>query len=166
MTSEQMVKELQTINAKLDRLLAGKTAAKSRAGEVADDADLDSQWGDPGIRYGLKVKYWAEQPDPFIGRRYSECSPEYLDATAKYLDACAYMARKDGEDKKAGYKERDAARARGWAQRKRNGWVPAATDEEAAGFADGELPPYSPYTSEDDIPFISNMTVSGRWWQP
>jgi hypothetical protein len=123
------------------RLVALETGTARRVAEqassekaVADDYDLDSEWGDPRIRFGLKEKYWKEQPDPHIGLKYSECEPDYLDATAKYLDACAYMARKNGgeeNEKRAKYKSRDAARARGWAARIRKSGAPFATKQEA-----------------------------------
>lgn len=99
-------------------------AAKSDEA-IADDADLDGQHGDPTIKYDLREKYW--QGEPYSGQRFSECPPEYLDAMAKYLSACAWGKRKDGDEKAAGYKDKDAARARGWARRIRNGWKPPAS---------------------------------------
>jgi len=169
MTHEELVMEVQALKARVVSLETQRTQKADSKKPVADDADLDGEWGDPRIRYGLKAKYLKEQPDPNVGKTYSECTPEYLDITAKYLDACAYMARKDGEDKKAGYKERDASRARGWAQRKRNGWVPSATEEEAVGFADydsqAQADAYD-YGDGSDIPFIVNMTMSSQWWRP
>ena len=103
--------------------LEGRGGLQQAASQsVASDADIDGTYGDPIIKYGLKDKYWPEQPDANVGYHLSECSPEYLDAMAKYLGACAYMARnpKDGkaaDEKKAGYKDKDAARARAWAAR-------------------------------------------------
>jgi hypothetical protein len=92
-------------------------------GAVADDRDLDGQHGDPTIKYDPSAKYWSGAS--YEGYRFSETEPDYLDAMAKYLDACAYMAEKDADEKKrkgAVYKRKDAARARGWAARLRNGW--------------------------------------------
>lgn len=92
-------------------------------GAIASDSDLDSNHGDPTVKFDPKPKYWSG--DSFAAYRFSECPPEYLDAMATYLDACAYMAEKDADEKKrssARYKRMDAARARGWARRLRNGW--------------------------------------------
>lgn len=93
------------------------------AGEVASDADLDGEHGDQPVRRDPSAKYWTGQS--YVGVRLSQCPPEYLDATAKYREACAYMNGKEGNPEKAKYIEydkRDAARARGWAKRLREGW--------------------------------------------
>lgn len=138
------------LEAALARIAAVESGAQRRVAEqvesekkVADDYDLDSEWGDPKIRYGLKEKHWKQQPDTHVGRRFSECEPEYLDAFARYLDACAYMARKDGgedNEKKAKYKSRDAARARGWAARVRKNGAPFATQGEVQDDLDMSFP--------------------------
>lgn len=144
---DSVVLEIEALKARVTALEEGvhRKVAQQAADEkkVADDYDLDSEWGDPKVRFGLKEKYWKEQPDPFIGFKFSECTPEYLDATAKYLDACAYMARKNGgeeNEKKAHYKARDAARARGWAARIRKAGAPFATQAEAEADADLDFP--------------------------
>ncbi len=131
----------------------------SQGGAIADDRDLDGQYGDPTIKYDPKEKYWSG--DTRVGYRFSECEPEYLDAMAKYLDACAYMASNDTDEKRrrgATYKTKDAARARGWAQRIRArgtqtprvaqaASVPADSGEYYGADAAGGS------TSDDDIPF-------------
>jgi hypothetical protein len=108
----------------------GATAGRSSGaptqqdGAIASDRDLDGDHGDPTIKYDPSARYW--NGESFAGYRFSETTPEYLDAMAKYLDACAYMAEKDPDEKKrkgATYKRKDAARARGWAIRLRNGWA-------------------------------------------
>ena len=104
---------------------------------VADDSDLDGQWGDPTIKYGLKEKYWPTQPDTHIDKRFSECGPAYLGAMAKYLRACAYIARRDGDETKASYKERDAARAEGW--RRRNEAKKAPSSQRSLEEDDGSI---------------------------
>ncbi|WP_437310099.1 hypothetical protein [Sorangium sp. So ce388] len=132
-------------------------------GAVADDRDLDGDHGDPTIKYDPSARYWSGES--FAGYRFSETAPEYLDAMAKYLDACAYMAEKDADEKKrkgAVYKRKDAARARGWAARLRRGWQPSG---HAGGQANGRGAPagggYEQYAGafnngsdmDDDIPF-------------
>lgn len=129
------------------------TPSGSASGDIASDQDLDGQYGNPAVRFELKEKYWPG--DSFVGYTFSECPPEYLDATARYLDACVYMANKSGDEeaiKKATYKAKDAARARGWAKRIRAGWEPAAQPD---GFAtsNGALAPTGGYSNDDDIPF-------------
>jgi hypothetical protein len=101
----------------------GGSGSGPAEGAIADDRDLDGQHGDPTIKFDPKEKYWRGAS--YVGYRFSETEPDYLDAMAKYLDACAYMAEQDADEKKrrgAVYKRKDAARARGWAARLRNGW--------------------------------------------
>jgi hypothetical protein len=83
---------------------------------VADDADLDGEWGAPAVR--KDPKRWTGAS--YVGKKYSECPSDYLLQLAGLLD---WQAGKDEEKgdtdslKYAGYKRRDAARARGWAKR-------------------------------------------------
>lgn len=111
---------------------AGAVVQQAKADEpVADDAELDGQYGDPTVRKMPSDKYW--KGEDFTGQPLSACPPEFLDAYAKYKTACAFMSAKDPDEKKQKYAEydrRDAARARGWARRAR-----AAAEEPA-----GELP--------------------------
>lgn len=109
-------------------LMIGQSYRGSSADDgepIAPDSDLDGKHGDPTIKFDPREKYWTGAS--CVGLRYSECPEEYLLAMAKYQDACAYMKRKDGNEDKAKYNERDAARARGWAKRLRSGWRPAGT---------------------------------------
>ena len=84
----------------------------------ADDADLDSQYGDPEVR--RDPKDW--QGSTFVGARYSQCPPDYLRSLAGLL---AWQARKSDEKNdlasngkpRSAYLLRDAARALGWARR-------------------------------------------------
>lgn len=146
-TLESLAAEIGKLTSRIAKLEASKKLASNDSDSVASDRDLDSDHGDPVIRFGLKEKYWPEQPDPNIGYKFSECSPEYLDATAKYLSAVAWACRRangsqPADEKKAGYKEKDAARARGWAARIRaRGGVPFATPaEEQQAAAEEEIP--------------------------
>ena len=123
---------------------------------VASDRDLDSQYGNPEVK--------AKDPRDWTGavmkgRRFSECPPEYLELVASRLDYFADQNRELADDqqtppenvqellKKAKYNRIDASRARGWAQRKRNGWQPPAPEPDAFGTtADAPL-------TADEIPF-------------
>lgn len=122
-----------TIDEKLDRILAllearpaqTMTVAAVPTGQTADDADLDSQWGDEVLKFQLSDKWW-KNGDDFAGKRMSECPADYLDAVAKANDAAAFQKNKTGdpeEIKIAGYRARTASRARGWAARVRAGLV-------------------------------------------
>ncbi len=119
MNIEQLETRLTILETRMAKLEAGK--APEQTTPTASATDLDSKFGNPEVKYELKPKYWTGES--YVGKKFSECSPEYLDATAKYYGACAYMARKGGEEKKAGYKELDASRAAGWAARIRSGYV-------------------------------------------
>lgn len=135
------------------------SAASSRNHvEPASDDDLDGQYGDPEIKYGLKAKYWEEQPDQFQGKHYSECTPKYLKAIAQYKTAVAYMADKEGteeSEKKSFYAKLDAGRAIGWANRIEAGWKPATKPAAQSGW--GAAPPagddFGGGLGDDDIPF-------------
>lgn len=117
---------LEDIEAKVDQVL--KTMLAQSGGDVADDRDLDSEWGDPTIKFDMPDKDW--QGPSMAGKRFSQCSVEWLDAKAKSDASYAEYLRgpKKGTDedlKKAAYRDKDAARARGWAKRLRGGWRPA-----------------------------------------
>lgn len=125
-------------------------SASSKGGQIASDRELDSEWGDPAVR--KDPKRW-EGPS-FAGCHFSECPADYLDELAGLFD---WMADKDEEsgnmtkgDKPkptAPYKRRDAARARGWAKRIREGWKPSAPSAD-------DPPPNDDYSAEvPDIPF-------------
>ncbi len=114
-------------------------------GDIANDQELDSAYGDPVVR--KDPNKWREES--YVGAKYSECTPDYLDAMAKYKDACAYANEKEGNPAKAkyiAYDRRDAARARGWAMRLRSGWKPSSggaapvSDEDYDDGADSDIP--------------------------
>src|ERR1044072_4744523 len=116
-------------------------------GVVADDRELDSAYGDPVVRKDPSSKYW-EGPS-YSGVKLSECPPDYLDAFAKYKDACAYANEQEGKPEKAKYAtydRRDAARARGWAARKRAGWRPRG----GAGMGGHAVKDYGDEDYDDD----------------
>lgn len=124
----QANERLDRIEAQLDRLGAGRpTAPASPAAPfqpadkpIADDRDLDSQYGDPEVR--RDPKDWTGAS--CVGLRYSQCPPEFLDMLAGLLD---WQSRKSAEKNemtangkpRADYLARDAARARGHAARLR-----------------------------------------------
>lgn len=136
----------------------GGSGGQSDRVQAASDADLDGQHGNPEVRYDPKEKHWSGAS--FVGRRFSQCPADYLDAMAKSLEASAWGLDKGAEEdptdaeakrKKARYKRIDAARAKGWAARVRAGrvdhtLVPSRSDGSrrietpADDFDDGSIP--------------------------
>ena len=125
---------LMRIESKLDQLLAARAAAPRTASTatIADDADLDGQWGDPEVR--KDPKRW--DGESMVGRRFSETSPKFLQCLAGFLTWQADRDEQKTEDeqaqKYARYKRRDASRALGWAKRLESGWGAPAPAPAAA----------------------------------
>ena len=129
---------LARIEAKLDRLLAG---GAQPAQATASDADLDGQYGNEEIK--KNPKRW--DGESMVGRKMSECPPEFLDVLASHFD---FKAEREAEDsanatddetraskkKYSGYSRKSAARARGWAARLRAGWKPPASEPSGDGW--------------------------------
>lgn len=143
--------ELGAIKARLDAVEKrpaapaggnGGAGAPSGSGAVASDYDLDSEYGDPAVRKNPSRWTGAD----YAGCKMSECPAEYLDAVASLFDWMAdkddeagrngetYLSKKTGQPvaKSGAFKRKDAARARGWAKRKRDGWVPPAMNQRQA----------------------------------
>jgi hypothetical protein len=129
---------LASIDATLKKLLElsakrSSTPAPARAqsqprpksGErVATDKELDDpKYGDPIVRFDPRD--WTG--DSHKGQPFSACNPGFLDVLAETMDYFAQQAE-EKQDPNAKYKRLDAARARGWAQRIREGKTPARTD--------------------------------------
>lgn len=144
---------LKSIDASLKHLVRvmGANAPKP----VADDRDLDSKYGDPELRFVPRDWTGAD----FKGYHFSQCPAELLDMVAETFDYFAGQAEAKNEltDKGkpvAQYKRLDAARARGWAKRVRDGKgrpvVEPQPEAEPQHWADagGFEPP-----ADDDVPF-------------
>jgi hypothetical protein len=115
---------LRSIDHSLKQLL--KVFQKAQPKPVASDRDLDSQYGDPLLRF--MPRDWTG--GSYKGRRYSECPPDLLDLVADTMDYFAQKAEAANELTDRGkpvaeFKRADAARARGWAKRMRAGRTPA-----------------------------------------
>lgn len=98
--------------------------------DVAPARELDSQYGDPVIK--KDPKGW--RGPSFQGKRLSQTTPEYLDTLAELKDWMAEQETKKGTpegDKYAAFSRKDAARARGWAKRLRDGWKPPKEPRDA-----------------------------------
>lgn len=124
----------EAFDAKLATLLLRTQAPIGTGGAapstIAPDVDLDGQWGDPVIK-AKDPRDWHGPSQ--AGKRFSECSAEYLDLLAARFE---FFNGKEPDEKKRGYNTRDAARARGWAARVRAGWKHPQTPE-SDGFAAG-----------------------------
>lgn len=135
------------LEARLAAVESGKLADNG-AKAVADDADLDSEWGDELIT--KDPPSWVEKGrESYAGNRMSECPSDFLRAVASLND---WIAAKDEEkgktytNKKTGKQQptaplarKRAARARGWAVRNKDKAVaPAAANGHAE--SDAEIP--------------------------
>lgn len=94
--------------------LAAVRAEVCAASAVAPDSDLDGERGDPEVR--RDPKRWSGAPQAPC--RMSECPPDYLDVLADLLDWKADHPR-EGKEQYVRFDRAAAARARGWAKRKR-----------------------------------------------
>lgn len=140
--SDAILARLTAIEARLAALESGTGArvasTTSSAGRVADDRDLDGQHGNPTVKFD--PKRWDGVSHK--GLPFSECEPAFLDCYAEALEWSAANP-KAGKEKYADYDARDAARARGWAQRKRS--APTSHARTAA--------PVEDYGTDDSLPF-------------
>ena len=111
---------------------------------VADDSDLDSEWGD----FVVKKDPSRWKGESYAGSTLSHCPSDYLRVLASQYD---WMAEQDERANKvytnkrgeivptAPFKRKDAARARGWAERNRDKVAATAPAAEAAN-ASEEIP--------------------------
>lgn len=118
--TEETLSLLRSIDASLKQLVQQMRVAQPKP--VASDRDLDGQYGDPILRF--MPRDWTGAP--FKGRRFSECPAPLLEMVAETFDYFAQKAEENDErtdrgKPKAEYKRADAARARGWAKRIRDG---------------------------------------------
>ena len=132
-TSDEALTLLRSIDASLKRLLQVLSGPARHevtpafgAPEIAPDRDLDGKYGDPIVR-ATDPRDW--NGPSMKGNHFSQCPPEYLDMLAERFDYFAEKAERQGITASNGqpaapYNRRDAARARGWAKRLRNGWTP------------------------------------------
>jgi hypothetical protein len=142
--AHELMRLVKSTHAIVTRLEKQAASSSSPGVEIADDFDLDGQYGNEVIRKSPSARYWAG--DDHTGARMSECSAEFLEAYARYKDACAFMAAKEAKtkpekEKYVGYDKKSAARARGWVKR-----IKAGTVRPVALRA---VPP----PGDDDIPF-------------
>jgi hypothetical protein len=124
-SSEDALATLRSIDASLKAILALVQAQTPKA--VASDRDLGGKYGDPVLKFS---------PRDWTGPNYkdctfSQCPADLLEMVAETFDYVARQAEEKNEltangKPTAPYKRANAARARGWAKRKREGWIAPA----------------------------------------
>jgi len=113
----QLLREIRDIMAEL--LVLSKSKRAAAPSNIATDADLDSQYGDP--KSNFKPRDWTGEW--VKGQLFSESHPAMLDLLAPIYESF-YEKKKAENDPKARYELESAKRARGWAARLRAGWKP------------------------------------------
>lgn len=143
--SEEASLYIKALNERVAKLEAAVEALRP-----VDLGDITSEYNNFAVR--KDPKSWLDSGgESYAGKRLSECPPAYLDALASLFE---WMARKDEEsgntyvNKKTGeamptapLKRKDAARAKAWAKKLREGGAPtpkAAPQQDA--FFDEEPP--------------------------
>ena len=126
-SGEDAIRLLTSIDSTLKQMLTlmQQREAKVRASQpkpLASDRELDGQYGNPELKF--MPRDWTGPS--FKGRRFSECPAELLEMVAETFDYFASQADAKNEltdngKPVAAYKRADAARARGWAKRVRDG---------------------------------------------
>lgn len=137
--SEQTIALLTAIAASLKSIDANikKLVTKEQGAAVASDKDLDGKYGDPVVKFDPRD--WTGESCK--GLPMSQCPAPFLDLLAETFDYFAGVAEEKNEQTDKGkptaqYKRADAARARGWAKRIREGKV-SQTSRDDAGFSKG-----------------------------
>jgi hypothetical protein len=129
---------LKSIDASLKQLvsiaMAKRGGATSADGGVATDRELDSQYGNPTVKFDPKD--W--HGDSYKGAKFSSCPADYLDLLAGAFDYFAEKAERTGEKTDKGkpvaeFKRKDARLARGWAKRVREGKTQPVTNGREPG---------------------------------
>lgn len=134
----QAVALLTSIDATLKAMLKLAQDRRPKVKEIATDRDLDGPRGNPKVTFNPRD--WTGPS--FKGLTMADCPAEFLDLLADTLDYFGDQAEAKHEEYNgkatAPYKRRDAARARGWAKRIRDGkHTPAAVGAPSDGWAGG-----------------------------
>jgi hypothetical protein len=148
-TLDDVWAELRAIRAMLEHASTEKPASRvatTNGAAVADDSDLDGEWGDPIVK--KDPSRW--KGDSYAGSRMSQCPSDYLRAVASLVDWQAdqdektnhvYTNKEGKQVPTAPFKRRDAARARGWAKRNEGRAVQAQPFDATTGeVGDGDIP--------------------------
>lgn len=165
---ERLLVALESLAKSQSRIAVCAEAVQSRkavpaaggGGDLASDYEMSGPKGDP---MGPKKapKDWTGPSQ--LGKKFSECLPEYLDMVASLLD---WQAGKDAANpekaKYAKYSTLDAKRARGWAARLRSGWKPA--EKPANNEPDWTKPDApTPFDDTSDLDGGDGASEPGGW---
>lgn len=164
-TVEQRLETIEMLLADILKALhgaarPGSTSSATPPPSIATDQDLDGQYGNPTVRFDPRD--W--EGDSQKGKHYSDCPPGFLEMLAKTLDYFAGKNEQNGDERKAGFERKDAARARGWAKRIREGWSKEPSEgggrrrrtqhrETSAAQPPLDLTPPPLDPADDEIPF-------------
>jgi hypothetical protein len=143
------------------KLAARVEALERLSGMFVSDKDLDDpRFGDPVVKFD--VRSW--RGPSYVGKKFSQCPPDFLEALAESLQYSAEHP-KEGKEKYAAFNRKDAARARSWSRRIRAGVVPPPPEARAlAGDTEApqapgfeapafEAPPFDDFSDADeDVP--------------
>jgi hypothetical protein len=128
----------------------GSSSGGGGGGKYApgSDADLDGKYGDPVI--DRKPPRWDGD---FTPGPMSKQTPEFLRSFAGFQEWRARKALEEGKENK--YAERDAARARAWADRleRGEGFTPRPVDGSGKPRTFDDTPPADEADFMDEIPF-------------
>jgi hypothetical protein len=142
--STEALDVLRSIDASLKELV--KIARGRQPKAIASDRDLDGRYGNPVVKF--MPRDWTGAT--YKGRPFSDCPADLLDMLAETLEYFATQSEAKNELTDRGkplaeFKRADAARARGWAKRVREGRVPATaaaaaptTGEDDRGWGDAD----------------------------
>lgn len=135
--------EVRQLKMQVAKLVGGPGVAKA----PMNLGDITSEYNDFVVR--KDPPNWRKQGLPsFEGRRLSQTTPEFLDALAQFLDWRAgkeeeenatYTSKKTGQQEpKSPWTRKDAARARAWAERLREGGAAVRLPPPPAPLSEGE----------------------------
>lgn len=128
-------------------LIGGGVVPRASAGP-AQPVDLDSEYGNPVMK--KDPPRW--KGESCVGKKFSECPPDYLENLAGLRE---WQAEKNEADpakaKFAGNDRKDAARARGWAARLRAS--PLAGSRASARANAQQADPQQADPLGDELPF-------------
>jgi hypothetical protein len=120
------------------------TYIENASGLFASDRELDSQYGDPVVKFSIRDWHGTS----YVGKKYSECAPEFLEMLAERLSYSAAHPKEGAPEKYAEFDKKNAQRARSWARRIRRGVAPPTF---AARVLAGE--PEAPFGSAEQETF-------------
>lgn len=118
-------------------LRARVDAIENASGLYVSEKELDSPKGSPEVKFQPRDYRGASM----VGRKYSACTPEFLDLLAEALQYSGTHPKPD-KIQFAKFNLLDAARARSWARRLRAGWKPPAADVDDSDTPDYDEPSY------------------------